>query len=178
MAAALVRVAQPAIAAEPLAAARPVCADSDANRLGKWRKVAVWSSCVVVRGGFGCNRETVAPAIVFEMDGAEWTFVHLHKHARWFIAAVAGPRAQKGCISQIKILDIMRQQFMNYGAAPNADAPAVANDVDPMDALDDVAEVEEPKPKAAATVRRTPVIPVALNMPKRPPCAGMDQGET
>ena len=43
-----------------------------------------------------------------------------------------------------------------------------------MDALDDVAEVEEPKPKA----RRVPLGPLAMSMPKRPPCAGTDQGET
>ena len=43
-----------------------------------------------------------------------------------------------------------------------------------MEDLDDVAEVEEPKPKA----RRKTDTPNAMNMPKRPPCAGEDQGET
>ena len=178
MVASVVRAAQPAVADEALAAVQPVCADSNECKLGKWRKAAVWSSCIVVQGGFGGNKETVAPSIFFEMDGAEWIFVHLHKHARWLISAVAGPRATKGDISQVKILDIIRHTFMELNADPCADAPAVAAVVDPMDALDDVAEVDAPKPKATAKVRNIPVIPVALHMPKRPPCAGMDQRET
>ena len=116
----------------------------------------------------------MAQTIRFEMGGSEYVFVHLHKHARWFIAAVAGPTARKGDIGQVKILDMIRDRLVRPRADPNGEAPAVAEEVDPMEDLDDVAEVEEPKPKA----RRKTATPSAMNMPKRPPCAGTDQGET
>ena len=171
---AVVRVAQPAVADEPLAAATPVCAYSHDNHLGTWRKSSAMSSCVWIQGGFGGKTESVAQTIRFEMGGSEYVFVHVHKNARWFIAAIAGPSARKGDIAQVKILDNVRRLIERPNADPNGEAPAVAEYVDPMEDLDDVSEVEEPKPKA----RRKADKPIGINLPKRPPCAGEDQGET
>ena len=65
---AVVRVAQPAVADEPLAAATPVCAYSHDNHLGTWRKSSAMSSCVWIQGGFGGKTESVAQTISVEIQ--------------------------------------------------------------------------------------------------------------
>ena len=182
-----------AVAEAAPAPIKPVCAD---NHGTKWTDVRVKNASVVVNGGFAGNRENVAESLVFEMNGTAWRFVHLHKHARWLVTAVAGPNTCKGEINQVKVLDLIRNKFL-AGESGGANLAAVADDnsgateraartddTDPMEALDDVDAVCNGSPAGpgpcgpARQRRRCRLTPMELTMPKRPPCAGKDRDAT
>ena len=107
---AIVRVAPclAAVAENASSKMLPVCVDStEGNKCG-WRIAKIKTTSVVVTGGFAGRRELPAACTSRRMAGVNWRFVHVHKNARWFVLAVAGPRACKGDLSQVKILDTIR----------------------------------------------------------------------
>ena len=93
-------------------------------------------------------------------------FLEVAKHFDWVTKAVAGPKAQKGDLKNVRVIDDIREKLLA--------APAVAEDgEDPMDALD---ELDQPifkvaKRRRGGTKRSDPGV-VSLQMPTRPLCVG------
>ena len=91
---------------------QPACADScDLPKQCRWRPAKIKTTSIIVAGCFAGKREHAAACTSRPMVGVNWRFVHVHKNARWFVAAVAGPRAPKGDLSQVKILDTIRDRM-------------------------------------------------------------------
>ena len=147
-----------------------------------WRRVFAVSGTMAISGGYGGKIQRLAQTVVYEMDGRVWSFVHLHKHAPWFVHAVAGTDASKNDIGAVRVLDHIRTQFAQAVTTEDSseDTTAVAEpilgDVDPMDELEEVAlpvkTVKKTKKSRCQTQLR------ALTMPKRPPCSGVERDLT
>ena len=141
-------VADPPAVAEPSALKHvPVCAQELAQKgLGPWKGVVMRAASIVLSGGFGGTCSHVAETVLYRMDGEQWRFVHLHKHARWFLNGCGGPKAVKGDLPAVHVIGLLRERY--FGAetavAEEAEAPAVANP-DPMHELDDVPEENQKK---------------------------------
>ena len=73
-----------------------------------------------LQAGFRGARPYVAHSLVYKMGDETWRFVRLHMHSRWFICAVAGPRAKKGDTTAAKALEDIRLKF--FGAESCASA--------------------------------------------------------
>ena len=171
--------AEPAVAEQKVVPVVPVCAGGPKHGLNAWQTVAVHTGSIVIKAGFCGTSPHVAQSLVYTMEQNDWRFVHMHKHSRWLICAVAGPQAHKGDINAVKVLDDIRRTFFGTDTAAVADNAAVADytedDADPMDALDDVAAVVHKSTRKKFPTRRGPV---ELTMPKRPPCSGLEQDQT
>ena len=148
-------VADPPAVAEPSALKHvPVCAQELAqNGLGPWKGVVMKAADIVLSGGFGGRCSHVAQSVLYEMDGQQWRFVHLHKHARWFLNGCGGPKAVKGDLPAVSVIGLLRERFFEGETAVAEEAPAVA---DPMDGLDDVLE-EKPTEKNKPKINRKKV---------------------
>jgi len=172
-------VAAAAVAEEKLV---PVCAQRPGLRFAAWRPVEVLTETITITAGFSTKAPYVVQSLVYEMGGDAWRFVQLHKHHRWFICSIGGPRARKGDITAVRVLDEIRKKFFEEEDTTE-DTTAVAEeinaDVDPMDALDDVA-APVAKPTTKTAKRPCPPRPEvrALTMLKRPPCSGAEQDQT
>ena len=172
-------VAAAAVAEEKLV---PVCAQSPRLGVAAWRPVKVLTESITITAGFSARVPYVAQSLVYGMGGDTWRFLHMHKHSRWFICSIGGPRARKGDITAVRVLDEIRQKFFAEEDTTE-DTTAVAEeidaDVDPMDALDDVAApVAKPKTKTAKRPRPPRSQVRELTMLKRPPCSGAEQDQT
>ena len=177
--------ARPAVAMGGGDGTVPVCAHSTESRCGKWQSISVKPTSIVIQGGFGGRTPRVAQSLEVQMGDTEWRFVHFTKQSRWLIHGCAGPRAGKGDLSAVKVIDEIRHKFFGTESSAVADSTvgecavaedADAGDVDPMDQLDEVRAEDKPKPKAP--VRRRSMAPVKLSMPKRPACTGQACDET
>ena len=126
----------------------PVCAQELAQKgLGPWKGVVMKAAAIVLSGGFGGTCSHVAETVLYEMDGEQWRFVHLHKGARWFLNGCSGPKAVTGDFPAVNVIGLLRERFQSGETAVAEAAPAVA---DPMNDLDDVLEekpIETKKPK-------------------------------
>ena len=135
------------------------------------------------------------------MDGISWRFIQIQKHYRWFVSGVGGPKAAKGDLGAVKVLDYIRSRVVEDGYAK---VPAVADDEvrrshdpmlqddddqddddDPMNALDDISDRPLPsgRPQGVGRPCKPRVGKVrshvrALEVRKRPPCSGVDEGLT
>jgi hypothetical protein len=128
----------------------------------KWHAASTQRDRVGVKGGYNTKAE-VAAALEYQVDGATHAYVELDKNAQWFLKGVGGPKARKGDLKAVKVLDLLRKVIsVQHGlgdadeghaaVAAGSDPSAVADteddtqeadvDTDPMDAKDDVEEVE------------------------------------
>ena len=160
--------AAPAVADEQKDVLVSKCARDPPPGGRRWRGGEVSTASIVITAGFCGKSPHVARSLVYNMDGVNDRCVHMHKHASGLICAVAGPQAHKGDIGAVKVLDDIRRQFFGTDHAAVADK----DDVDPMEALDAVAETQQKKTRD----RHRGV--VSLTMPKRPPCSGLEQDQT
>ena len=178
---ALAVAAQPEVAAEPAVAENmvPVCSANQEQKFGKWQAVSVQPATVVIQGGFAGRAQHVAQTLACRMGVTEWRFAHICKTARWFLFAVAGPRAMKNDLYGVEVLDLTRRKFSGTSAPAEADDAAVAEDGDdPMNALDEIATPARGQKKTSTNKqRRACGVPVEITMPKRPPCSGVDQDQ-
>ena len=134
------------------------------------------AAAIVLSGGFGGRGSHVAETTVYWMENKQWMFMHLYKGARWFLSGCGGPSVHRGELHNAHVIDLLRERFQSGETAVAEEAPAVA---DPMNDLDDVLEekpIETKKPKINRK-KFNMNIPVCLTMPKRPPCAGVEQDE-
>ena len=95
----------------------PVCSRSAPRGFSPWQTVQVHTASVHLQAGFCGARPYVAHSR---------RFVRSHKHSRWFICAVAGPRAKKGDITAVKVLEDIRLKFLGTESCVD-DATAVAD---------------------------------------------------
>ena len=149
-------VADPPAVAEPTALLYvPVCAKELAQKgAGSWTSVTMKAAAIVISGGYGGKHTHVAQTVLYDMNGKQWRFVHLHKAARWFLHGCGGPNAVKGELGAVQVLELLRAKYFGWEAADAEEAPAVAEEAsavaDPMNDLDDVLEekpIETKKPK-------------------------------
>ena len=125
-------VADPPAVAEPIRLKHvPVCARELAKKgLGAWKGVEMKAAAIVLNGGLGGKSSHVAQTILYDMDGQQWRFVHLHKHARWFLEGCAGTNAIKGRLAAVHVLDLLRERYFGKESAvaePIRGEPAVAD---------------------------------------------------
>ena len=149
-------VADPPITAEQTAPVHvPVCEKELAKKGAvSWTSVTMKAAAIVISGGYGGKHTHVAQTVLYDMNGKQWRFVHLHKAARWFLQGCGGPSALKGELGAVQVLELLRAKYYGWETADAEEAPAVAEEAsavaDPMNDLDDVlAEqpIETKKPK-------------------------------
>ena len=172
--------------------------------VGPWQPVAVAPGMVSVTGGYGGKTAQSAPAVQYSVDGAIHLFVELDKNAAWYLKGVGGRDVQKGDLKAVDASDVLRAAFNEKIRSVSAEeaspckAGAVADDsqevddIDPMDAMDDLPLAVTPtrkrlrtkkgeksaKEKADDAARACRAAPQALEVPMRPTCTGVDVGST
>ena len=124
-------VAAAAVAEDRIA---PTCANRNPE---PWRRVQILNGSIGITAGFGGKHVCMGECLVHEMNGENFRFVHLHKHARWFLSSVAGRSASKGDIATVRVLDKIRQIF--FAEDTTTDTKADATD----DTTDDTTAVAE-----------------------------------
>ena len=145
-----------------------------------WKDVQIVEDQVGISGGFLGKPYSAASVLIMTQE-IHMRFVEVTKKSDWFIKAVGGPKAVKGELGGVKVLDELRKHMTPSPGAAVADSEAVADDVDPMDELDEVLETPCKKPKAKAkpkakgnTMIQSSIVEVV--MPKSPACTGVDNG--
>ena len=169
----------------------PIAA-SAGSRHGKWRQVEVGQSVVCMTGGFSRTySQANSIELVCGISNTKKVFVQLEKNSHWFLKAVGGPGTQKGELKVVEVMEDIRLQFERVVRKADCNEPAVAEqrdacqieEVDPMDALDEVAASEFQTPvkgekalfKKRQVARRLRSEVQQLEMPTRPVCAGRPQ---
>ena len=118
--------------------------------------------------------------------------MELLKNVPWFLKGVAGPRAAKGDLPSVDVVDDMRAKSRKLDPEKEDDETAVAErettavdpapaTPDPMEALDPVVNQPARRPaKAKAKAKKKPprVQVGKIEMPKRPACTGTDANVT
>ena len=153
-------VADPPITAEQTAPVHvPVCEKELAKKGAmSWTSVTMKAAAIVISGGYGGKHTHVAQTVLYDMNGKQWRFVHLHKAARWFLQGCGGPSALKGELGAVQVLELLRAKYFGWEAADAEEAPAVAEEApavkeeapaaaDPMDDLDDVLAEQPVRPE-------------------------------
>jgi hypothetical protein len=155
----------------------------------RWRPVVVLESLVNVQGGYS-TRDEAANSIQYQSGGTIHTYLELDKNAGWFLRGVGGETVRKGDLKTVAVMSFLRAEFghklnenldEDTAVAEETDT-AVAEDVDPMDAMDDLPDVpvatkkQAKKKRIARETCRSLVLDLVV--PARPPCAGCTEGET
>ena len=160
-----------------------------------WQEVKIVEDQVGISGGFlvkplsvSCIQVFVkplsAPSPQEVTDKIHMRFVEVAKNSEWFLKAVGGVKTQKGELGSVRVLEELRNRLSKKCDAAVADDSEddIEKEDDPMDALDDVLETpckktkSDAKPKAKGkTMTQSSIVEVI--MPKRPPCAGEDDGD-
>ena len=96
------------------------------------------------------------------------------KNADWLVKAVAGNKAQKGALKRTKVIEDLRRNLVTMSSS-NA---AVADDEDPMSALDSVCDEELAYRRTKYSRKRAKSREVKVRMPLRAKCAYPDCTET
>ena len=106
-----------------------------------WKDIQIVEDVVGISGGFLVKPHSIE-SFQIVTDETYMRFVEVSKKSEWFLKAVGGAKIQKGELAGVKVLDELRKHMeTNSGAsAAVADSTAVADDVDPMDELDEVLE--------------------------------------
>jgi hypothetical protein len=147
----------------------PVAA-SKAGGEKRWRPVELYEGIVGVCGGFGGSKPWLANAIDVQSPTGPMRFMEVAKHFEWVVKAVAGPKAQRGDLKNVRVLDDVREKLLS---ARDQTAAVAEDDEDPMAALDELDSqlVKVAKPRRGAMKRSVPEV-VSLQMPTRPLCVG------
>ena len=145
-----------------------------------WNDIHIVEDQVGISGGYH-GKPSSAQSILVMNKEIHMRFVEVTKNSEWFLKAVGGTKTQKGDLGRVKVLDELRKHMEVIPGAAVADSDAVADEVDPMDELDDVLETPSKKAKSKAkpkakgnTMTQSSIIEVV--MPKSPPCTGVDNG--
>ena len=142
-----------------------------------------------IKGGYNTRGEA-APCIQYKTGDITHTFVKLDKNAPWFLKGVGGPRIQKGDLKPVQVLGLLRETFDQkvWGEAheeakeqPSAVAGSHSEpdeDIDPMEAMDDLVEaVPHANKKPRTTHHNDRAMLEELVVPARPPCVGCDKDD-
>ena len=169
------------------------------DKRGTWHSMQKNEDQIILKAGF-MKKDEVIPVIRHQTGKTTRTFVALDKNVSWFLKGTGGPAIQKGELSEVNVMNLIRDR---YGvvtgttaavAEGDEDTAAVAEQQeegetaaaaegeatpDPMLALDElctpVPKAKSPaKPKVHANRARV----TEVTMPLRPPCAATDQGKT
>jgi hypothetical protein len=167
------------------------------SKSGQWHSVAVVHDRVSIKGGYN-SRFEAGRCIQYQAGDTIHTFVELDKNATWFLKGVGGAKTQKGDLKPVHVIDMLRHSYkikvtcdpnagaavaegsMTAVAASPSDGQAPTDDVDPMDALDSIAEAKTP-PKAKPDKTKRGLFraePQRLEVATRPPCAACREGDT
>jgi hypothetical protein len=185
--------AAPAVAVTSMT---PIAAASKkATKRGKWKPVEIGEGMICVSGGFSrtpSNANSIK--IMNSISNTMEVFVQLEKNGHWFLKGVGGPGTQKGDLKSVHVMNDIRVQFDEVCAGIQDLHSAVAaeedesqdEELDPMDALDDV-QLAEPAALAKLNTGRRTIRKQKrslrstiqqLDMPTRPACAGREQDGT
>ena len=165
---------QPAVAAEwlPLAAR---------ERCERWKPVTLSESRVFIAGGFA-DKEMAADVKNIEVHGRSYKFVKLDKNALWFLRGVGGPKCAKGELRTVEVIELLRStmrdsdsdtisseaadsQGNSQAAVAGDNSQQTQEDVDPMDALDELPAPKQP-PTKKRNIERTLI--QKIEVPCRP----------
>ena len=124
-----------------------VVKQNDGSKLKtKWRRARV----VRNDGGYsidGGYSNALHPAATVQLmdHGERSTFVYLDKNAKWFLHGVGGAKAAKGSLKCVRVMDDLDVEETaadaeNAAAVAEEDSAPVAEEVDPMDAMDEIEE--------------------------------------
>ena len=146
----------------------------------KWRPIEMRTNSLTLKGGFSGRTFVVDTLDVHDPLKAEPdTFVAIKKNEEWFLKLCGGDHMLKGNAKAVRLTEILERKMRiavdaaHAGRITNDAAVAEADDVDPMDALDGVAEAESVAPivSARTLARRRKHCVYTIDVPFRPPCA-------
>ena len=182
----------------------PTPAVAAANRTdrGRWKPVECYECVVGISGGFN-QKPFAAKCIDVQVGGSKHRFVEVVKHAEWFVKGVGGHKAQTCVLDNVTVLYEIRAKLFNISPDGSSEVEAASGvelteaeepttekeeedeDVDPMDALNDLVETpikRKPAPNRRATIanakRQTRSAVAAVLMPTRPLCVGSAVADT
>jgi hypothetical protein len=157
----------------------------------------VKQSMVTITGGYNTRGEA-GRSIQYNDGGTSRTFLEVDKNAAWFLKGVGGPKVQKGDLKAVVVITMLRKLFASHLCGDPDESTAVAeghgsasicpdtapgDEIDPMDAMDDLPDVvpdlaKKPAKKKAKIGDQQRAVVVDIDVPTRPPCAGCDGDNT
>lgn len=165
--------------------------------LGAWKSATVLTDHISLEVGFS-KQAMLAQCLTVDYGGGEEKFIHLKKNSPWFIAAVGGPNCKRSSLPAVRVIDALQSKLFGAGnkqVVDDADRGGgehsekeEAYDPDPMDLLGadlGCPELETPKKckhpglkrKMDSNLFKSTNLVRAIDMPKRPTCAGRDCAE-
>ena len=135
--------------------------------MAAWRSVKLSHSVTTIQGGYSAQPQP-APCIEYGEGGVFHKFVALDKNAKWFLKGVGGAKACKGDLKPVRVLQIIRDTFNKAPVTAVAELEhpaAVAEEVDPMDAMEALSEQQVVTPQKKGADR---ALVKALKMPTKP----------
>ena len=135
---------------------RVICPVSTSKGKCKWTSLKMNTSNIMINAGYSGQTPHCVPCIWYIMGKTRYRFVHITKNAKWFLQCVGGSNVCKGDLSQVTVLEKIRESYFGGEFPVDADDEkedtAVADDSqdDPMLALvevDDSAVAGEIKKK-------------------------------
>lgn len=134
-----------------------------------WQPLQIDTTSVMIRGGHTGTKPVPVDVIEYMMENKKYQWFHLSKKEKWFQICTAGWGSSRYDFSNVFVVKLIREQFFGDDGEP---AVAAMLEDDPMNKLGLPLQPEDSPSKA----KRDGV--ATLQMPKRPPCSGVDKGET
>ena len=148
----------------------PISASSKRSR--GWKQVELFEGIIGISGGF-LAKPLAAQSLMVSASGQSHRFVELKKTAEWFLKAVGGPKTQKGDLKAVTVIEDIRDKLNDdFDEDPAvADPSAVADEADPMDALEEILDTPRKNSNGRKATPQNKCEVTEVNMPLRPSCA-------
>ena len=149
------------------------------NRSRGWKQVELFEGIIGISGGF-LAKPLAAQSLMVSASGQSHRFVELKKTAEWFLKAVGGPKTQKGDLKAVTVIEDIRDKLTDCTMGVDvdfdedlavADPSAVADEADPMDALEYILDTPKKNSNARKATPQNKCEVTEVNMPLRPSCA-------
>ena len=129
-----------------------------------WHKVSVGQAFVV--SGGATNRKHILNVVEFDTATAPRSFARVTKNDSWLLQCTVGKFAHKGSAKRSNVLESLKAKLI-AASCDGESEPAVAENDDPMSALEELGPQPSPKKKGYSLKRWRDRI-IDLQMPKVP----------
>ena len=175
----------------------PVCQQEVSKALGAWKSANVLTDHIALEAGFS-KQAYQAQCATIDYAGREEKFVHVNKHSPWFLAAVGGPNCKRSSLPAVYVIEALQDKMFDtfdkqvvddadrgrgeYGEHEEGVTEDLPGEDDPMLLLGACSPDHQPetpqkcKRRKIQTKRPTDLVR-AIDMPKRPSCAGSECAE-
>lgn len=175
----------------------PVCQQEVSKALGAWKSANVLTDHIALEAGFS-KQAYQAQCATIDYAGREEKFVHVKNNSPWFLAAVGGPNCKRSSLPAVYVIEALQDKMFDtfdkqvvddadrgrgeYGEHEEGVTEDLPGEDDPMLLLGACSPDHQPetpqkcKRRKIQTKRPTDLVR-AIDMPKRPSCAGSECAE-